>query len=240
MEDQNQNAVQARQAELEEKLRLKRQSLIKTRSRATQSGDEEKKWRATFDIERLSKNGGLIDVCEIAPFIDCTRPEEHLNTARIFAFAFRHDGVDCKDIELNESIDRFCFRVHKLWYSNPKGSVLLFVGLRTLRFDDDMGMRQIDFDDSDWEILPGTDVTVDVAALKPIGQEPQVPEWEKAGFPDYSDWKEHLEKEKRKRKGREELERSLRTQEELNRGLKSQSSETKTPQLYYKATLPEN
>jgi hypothetical protein len=237
---EEQNAVQARQAELDETLRLKRQSLIKTRSRATQSGDEEKKWRASFDIERLSKNGGLVDVSEIAPFIDCTRPVEHLHTARIFAFAFRHDGVDCQDIQHDETIDRFCFRVHKLWYSKPKGSVLSFVGLKSLRFDDDMGMRQVDFDATDWKILPGTDVTVDVAALKPIGKEPQIPEWEQAGFPCYSDWIEHFAKEERKRKGREELERSLRTQEEINRDLKNQPSETKVPQLYYKAILPEN
>ncbi len=239
MEEQNQSVVQARQAEINEKLRLKRQSLVKQRSRANKAGDEQKTWQVEFDNERLSKGGGLIDVCEVAPFIDCKTPDEHLHTSRLFAFAFRHAGTDCPDIQPDETIDCFCRRVHKLWYSKPKGSVLFFVGLRTLRFDDDMGMRQLDFDDTDWEVLPGHDVTVDVATLPPIGKEPQVPEWKKAGFSCYPDWKEFTDKEEQKKKNRALLEASLRTQEEINRDLGAPTVETKVPQLRYQGIITE-
>jgi hypothetical protein len=222
-----------------EELRKLRQAFVQRRSRATRKGDEQKKWQAEFDIERLSKGGGLIDPCEKAPFIDCRTPEEHLHTARIFAFAFRHARTDCPDIQPDETIDRFIFRVHKLWYSKPKGQVMFFVGLRTLRFDDDMGMRREEFDfDSEWEVLPGHDVTVDIAVLQPIGKEPEVPEWEKGGFTCYSDWRDHNDEEQRKKKNREQLDKYLASHPEVSTALAK--TEDSAPQLRYQGIIIEH
>src|SRR6266446_5425270 len=78
-----------RQVEIDESLRKLAQNLRKRRSRAKEKGDKPIEWETSFDLERLSKGGGLIDVHEFAPFVDCETLQEYLNTARKFAYAFR-------------------------------------------------------------------------------------------------------------------------------------------------------
>src|SRR5713226_6968466 len=90
MEDQKLNAVQARQIELDDKLEKKAQALRKRRSRAKGREDEELvKWEVSFDLERLSKWGGLIEFYEVRPFVECNTLQEYLHIARMFAHAFR-------------------------------------------------------------------------------------------------------------------------------------------------------
>jgi hypothetical protein len=128
-----------------------------------------KKWAADFDAERLEKL--LIDPHEQKPFQDCQTPEQTLHTARVFAFAFRQKGVDCPDISADETIERFAYRVTRLWYSAPLGKILHFVSLKTFEFDADQGFTNalpLETFDSDWQPIPGSDITVDVASLAPI------------------------------------------------------------------------
>src|SRR6266852_1119979 len=243
MEDQKLNAVQARQAELDELLRKKRQSLGRNRLRAIEKGDEQRKWTANFDLERLSKAGGLIEVCEVRPFVDCATVWEYLHTSRMYAYALRQIETECPDITSSETINDFILRIHKAWYASaPLGEVFHFVQLATSEFDDDLGFkRDAPYDWSSWIPIPGSDVTLtaeEIVALPMVGK-PE-PEWKKEGFSTYGDWKEHVDEEDRKRKGREELERSLRTQEEINRDLKSGTGETKTPQLFYQGIIIEH
>lgn len=227
-----------RQKAIDKVLTAKKESSTRRRYRAVAKGNEQIKWQASFDLERLSRH--LIDPHEIAPFCDCESAEEILQTARTFALAFRHAKVDCLDIQAGEQISNFARRVAKLWYSVPVGSIMHFVSLRTLRFDDGMGLRrsaEFDFDKC-WCDLPETNVAVDVLALEPIGEEMQVPQWELEGFASYADWREYKDEEDRKKKRRAELEASLRTKEEIDRDLNPRTSET-TPQLFYKGVITE-
>ncbi len=241
---EQQNAIQARQIELDDKLEKKAQALRKRRSRAKDKEDEGLvKWEVSFDLERLSKAGGLIEFYEVRPFVDCNTLREYLHTARLFAHAFRAQGEGVLDIQLGESINDFILRVHEKWYSSaPLGEIFRFVQLTTAEFDDDLGYsRDVPWNYDTWIPLPGSEVTLtaeEIAALPRIGKEPM--QWEKDGFSTYGDWKEHVDEEERKRKGREELERSLRTQEEINRDLKSGTGETKTPQLFYQGIITEH
>jgi hypothetical protein len=241
---EEQNAVEAVATPtpkiLEPSVQTLRARFAKRKSRAVEKNDVFGQWTADFDLECLVKGGGLINISEKSPFIDCRTLDEHLHTARIYAFAFRHAGIDVPDIQPDETVDRFCFRVHRQWYSIPVGKVMFLVGLRTKRFDDDMGMRREEFDfDATWEVLPFLTVTVDVAALQPIGLEPRVPplpEWKKAGFACYEDYKEDLDEKERKRKAHEELEQYL---EKRDAEKKPSEPAESTPTLLYKATLSE-
>src|SRR6266404_751068 len=231
-------AFSARQKEVSETLRKLQQALQKRRSRAKGKDDEEHvRWEVGFDLERLSKGGGLQDIDEIAPFVDCKDLSEYLTTTRRFARAFRTEEFrteDCKDIQAGETINEFILRVQKLWYSAPLKTVMHLVRLDNCEFDDDLGFKRdvpVDWD-NDWTPVPGSDVSLtaeEIAALPMVGK-PE-PEWKKAGFSCYADWKEEVDKQERKRKGREQLERSLRNKEEVDRDLKSRPDETKTPTL---------
>ncbi len=214
MEDQKLNAVQARQIELDDKLEKKAQALRKRRSRAKGREDEELvKWEVSFDLERLSKGGGLIDIHEVAPFVDCQSTQEEFNTCRIFSHTLRRAKVDCPDIGPEETIDAFIRRCIDLWYrhKSPNG-VQLFVGLKTLEFDDDLGFHhEQPYDFSGWQPWPDSDVTVDVASLpRIIGREPM--QWEKDGFSSYGDWKDEQDEQERKKKNRELLDKYLASQ----------------------------
>lgn len=229
-----------RQKQIEKVLQAKRDSTARRRSRAVAKGNEQIKWEADFDRERLSKR--CIDPHETEPFVNCETVDEILKSARIFAYAFRHARVDCPDIQVGERISDFARRVAALWYSVPVGEIMSFVSLRTLHFDDDMGFRRArEFDFTKcWYDLPGTDVVVDVSALQPVGEERQIPDWEKAGFASYADYKEDLDEQARKKKIREELDRSLRSVEEIEKDFKKQPTDETTPQLLYSGTIIEH
>jgi hypothetical protein len=232
---------EARQAQIDDLLQKKRDSLRRNRSRATQSGDEQRKWTASFDLERLSK--GLIEVHETHPFVDCESVQEYLHTSRMFAHALRQIGTECPDITSSETKNDFILRIHKAWYSSVQpGEIFHFVQLSTSEFDDDLGYKRNEpFDWSSWIPVPGAEVTLtaeEIAALPVVGLPD--PEWKKAGFSYYADWKEHKDAEDRKAKNKALLESGLRTREEINRDLNPPTVETKTPQLLYRGIITEH
>jgi hypothetical protein len=235
----------ARQAEVDDKLRKKADALRQRRARAKGDNAESVRWQVSFDMERLTKGGGLIDPDEVAPFVDCKYLSEYLTVTRMFAYAFRTtDDRDCPDIQAEETINEFMLRVQKLWYSAPLKTVMHFVGLDNCEFDDDLGFQRDE--PVDWENgwTPGAvfnkALTSDeIAALPMVGK--PVPVWKQQGFDSYKDWWEHEEIEKRKQKNREVLESHLRTKEEIDQDLsKTQTVEIKTPQLLYQGIITEH
>lgn len=193
-------------------------------------------------MERLSKGGGLIEVSEVRPFVDCETLDEYLHTARMFAHALRQIETECPDITTSETMNDFILRVHKAWYASaPLGHIFHFVRLDNSEFDDDFGFkRETRVDWSEWTPISSSEVRLtaeDISALPKIGKEPM--QWEKDGFDSYQDWREHKDGEDRKKKRRAELEASLRTKEEIDRDFNSQPDETKVPQLFYKGIITE-
>jgi len=232
-----------RQAEIAETLRKLKQNLTKRRSRAKDKEDEELvKWEVSFDLERLSKGGGLIDIHEVAPFADCETLQEYLSTTRKFAYAFRAEGQDCKDIQPGETINGFMLRVQKLWYSAPLGTVMHFVRLDNCEFDDDLGFsRAIPVDwSSDWTPTPGSLTAEEIAALPMVGK-PE-PEWKKEGFENWQKWNEHVQKKQKLKKDLEEFEKTLPTPEELERRLRTSTQQPTegTPTLLYHGVIIEH
>ena len=233
----------ARQAEVDDKLRKKADALRQRRSRAKGDNAESVRWQVSFDMERLTKGGSLIDPGEVAPFVDCESLGEYLTTTRMFAYAFRTDDRDCKDIQPEEMISEFMLRVQKFWYSAPLKTVMHFVRLDNCEFDDDLGFQRdvpVDWENG-WTpgaVFNKTLTSDEIAALPMVGK--PVPPWKQQGFDSYKDWWEHEEIEKPKQKNREVLESHLRNKEEIDQDLNRGTGETKTPTLLYQAILPEN
>jgi hypothetical protein len=233
---------EARQAELDELLRKKRQALVRQRVRATESDNEWKRWASGFDIERLSKEGGLIEFFEIRPFIDCETVEEYLHSARLFARAFRAQDDDVPDIQPSETINDFIRRVHERWYSPAPGQMLFFVRLATAEFDDDCGFKRSEpWDYSSWTPVPGSEVSLTAEEIAALPRMKELPQWKKEGFSNYADWKTDFDKKECKRQNHEILESSLRPESEIDRDLnKTPTDETKTTQLLYSGTINEH
>jgi hypothetical protein len=235
---EEQNAVEAVAAPtpkiLEPSVQTLRARFAKRYSRAVEKDDAFGQWTADFDLKRLQKN--VIDPHEKRPFVDCVTPEEYLNTARIFAHAFRKINVACLDIEEGETIEKFVRRVCELWYSKPLGELMYFVSLNTFAFNTDLGFRRDEpaTFEMPWYVAPDSDITVDVSTLPRIGMEPS--QWEEEGFESYRDWYMALEERKAKQKAHEKLESKLNTQEEIDRRLNAVEPES-TPKLLYRATL---
>lgn len=221
--------------------------LRKRVSRAKDGDGEQKLWDAEYDFEKLTKDGGLIDIHESRPFVDVATPEELLHTCRIFALAmrrsiwFRKDKIDAPDIQPEETIGAFCYRITNLWYKTPAGSSgnPLLVSLQTLRFDDDLGIVRPRTESFDAKYLldePTLNHVVDVSTLPQIGER-----WEKEGFGSYGEWKEHVDEEERKKKNREILDKNLKTQAEIDRMFNAPTEAgNQTPRLLYRGTIHEN
>ena|SRR5437588_266358 len=251
MEEQNAKTPEApgsnRQAEIDEKLRKLAQNLRKRRSRAKEKGERLVEWEASFDIERLSKGGGLIDVHEVQPFVDCETVQEYLSTARKFAYAFREKGEDCKDIQPGETINEFLLRVHKSWYAKPLGQSMRFVRLDNCKFDNDLSFRRnVPYDFNGWVPLPGSEKTLtsdEIATLPTVGK--PVSEWRKQGFSTYVEWwespseelkRQNQDKENRKQKLRDELDKSEKSPESKRQ---NSSEPDGTPTLLYRGIITE-
>lgn len=130
-------------------------------------------WAQQFDKERLEKE--LIDPHEQKPFQDYETVEQMLHTARVFAFAFRQKGVQCPDIAADETIERFAYRVTRLWYSALLGKILHFVSLNTCEFNPDLGFTNhlpLESFDEDWQPMADSNVTVDITSLPPVAPAP--------------------------------------------------------------------
>lgn len=235
------DAFSTRQKEIAEKLRKLPPTLARRRLRARGREDAEHvRWEVGFDLERLHKNGGLHDIDEVAPFVDCKDLSEYLTTTRRFAYAFRVEDRDCEDIQAGETIGEFIRRVQAFWYSAPLGTVMHFVRMDNSEFDDNLGFkRDVPVDWDEWTPIPGSEVSLtaeEIAALPLVGKSELA--WKREGFENWRDWNEFHEKEKRKQKDREELEASLRSAEEIDRDLNPRTSET-THQLFYKGIITE-
>jgi hypothetical protein len=230
-----------RELEIEELLRKKRDSLRKQLSRAKNSNTLEPDeaelaiWEIEFDIERLRKEGGLIDVHEVAPFVLAETPDEKLNTCRIFAHVFRKYDRDILDIQPEETIGQFCFRVVTEWYAKTtKKGLCPFVCLSDFTFDDDMGFNRdgVPFDASYFLTDETLNKTVEVTTLPRIGREPM--QWEREGL-SYIDWKRKVDEQEQKRKRKEQLQKDLSEAQPEP----SKAPAGNTPTLLYKAILPE-
>jgi hypothetical protein len=223
---------QVTEASIRRRLDAARKRKVRAKARGDQDALQDIaciEYEARFDLERLSKHGGLIEIEETKPFVDCTTLAEFVNTSRIFAYAFRQAGVKVPDLQPREKIHDFLLRVHQKWYDVPLGDVFHFVRLDSLTFDDDMGFsRDVKIDwtkGGTWERMEGDEETVDVATLPQIGKPD--PEWFQKGFDSYLAWREDRDEKARLASNHAILERSLHSKEDIDKMLGT----TKTPEV---------